>query len=145
MAEPVMDFITQNVNNNTTLPKMLPLMHSCEAFDFEEIIRENQLKPMVCSVFNKQLLYFFYGKPSYPVGGKDNLNRTDALCCPVCLIIDLDKIDIYRVFPFDSGAFNRSLYDNFLHKHMKIEKFELDNNSNAIRSYISVVFGNNEN
>lgn len=141
---PVMKYIIDKVDYSI-LPEPLPIMHSCEVFDCESIIEDVQLKPTMCPVFEEELLYFFYGKPSYQVGEKEKQNRTDDLCCPVCFIIDIDRIDIYRVFPFDSGAFKHGMYSQFIHKHMKIDKFEIDNKINSIRAYVSVVFSNNWN
>lgn len=144
MSSPVMEYINDKVDYSM-LPALLPIMHSCEGYDCECIIEEKQLKPTKCPVFGEELLYFFYGKPSYPVGEKEKHNRTDELCCPVCFIVDISKIDIYRVFPFDTGAFCNNMYSDFMHRHMKINKFEIDNKSDAIRGYVSVVFGNNDN
>ena len=141
-SNPIMKYIADKVDYSI-LPDVLPIMHSCDGFDCESIIEDMYLKPTMCPVFNKELLYFFYGKPSYPVGEKEQYNRTDELCCPVCFIIDIDKIDIYRVFPFDSGAFSTKMYSQFIHRHMHINQFEIDNNCNAIRAYVSVVFGSN--
>lgn len=141
---PVMEYVKDNANY-TMLPELLPVMHSCEGFDFERILEDYLLKPTMCPVFNEELLYFFYGKPSYPVGEKEKYNRTDVLCCPVCFIVDIDKINIYRIFPFDSGAYSNGLYEQFIHRHMQITKFEIENNSQSIQAYVSVVFGDNKN
>ena len=51
---------------------------------------------------------------------------------------------MYKVFPFDSGAFKGGKYDKFIHRHAKIENFELDNNLEAINKYIAFMFGTNE-
>ena len=139
----MMKYIQEHIDDSTNLPQTLPLMHSCDGFDCERIIQDTQLKPMMCPVFKEELLYFFYGKAAYPIGEKEKYKKTDALCCPVCFIIDIEKVDIYRVFPFDTGAFEAKMYSQFIHKHMHINEFEIDNNSSAIRAYISVVFGDN--
>lgn len=142
----IMKYVVEHFDNtNSVLPETLPLMHSCDGFDCEKIIQDIKLKPTMCNIFKEELLYFFYGKPSYPIGEKERYNRTDALCCPVCFIVDIEKVDIYKVFPFDTGAFKNGMYNQFIHRHMHINEFEIDNNSRSIRAYISVVFGNNEN
>lgn len=82
-----MKYIADKVDYSI-LPDVLPIMHSCDGFDCESIIEDMYLKPTMCPVFNEELLYFFYGKPSYPVGEKEQYNRTDELCCPVCFIIE---------------------------------------------------------
>lgn len=132
-------------NNSLERPRLLPFMHSCEGYSGKLIIEDNELRTEHCKVFNENLLYFFYGKPSYPVGEKNADNRTDDLCCPVCFVVDPKKISIYRIFPFDSGAFKEKRYVHFLHKGMKIEDFELENNIESILSYVSVIFDNNSN
>lgn len=145
MNSPIMEYITSNVDYSLPEPEILPVMHSCDVFDCESIIDQSFLNPTLCPVFGEDLLYFFYGKPTYPIGTKEDLNRTDSLYCPVCFIIDIDNIDIYRIFPFDSGAFDKGLYKQFMHRHMNIDRFEIENNSKAIKAYISVIFGNNTN
>lgn len=132
-------------NDSHIRPKLLPFLHSCEGYNGKKIIESNELKASHCKVFDKDLLYFFYGKPSYPVGEKNETKRTDDLYCPVCFIVNPKKVPIYRVFPFDSGAFDENRYKDFLHRDMKIEDFELENNVDAILSYITTIFKNNKN
>lgn len=146
MNSPLMEYISKEVNYSTRpKPVILPLMHSCDVYACESIINQSSINPALCPVFGEDLLYFFYGKPAYPIGAKEPYNRTDTFCCPVCFIIDIDKIDIFRIFPFDSGAFMSGKYQQFIHRHMNIEKFEIKNNNVSIMAYISVIFGNNKN
>lgn len=49
---------------------------------------------------------FFYGKPSYPVAEKFAEKRTDSYYCPICFIVNPEKVSIYDVYPFDTGAFD---------------------------------------
>lgn len=128
---------------NTTLP-LLPLMHSCECFDARNILTTQELEARFCNVFKKDLLYFYYGKPSYPVGEKVEEYRTDLEYLPVCFVVDLRKVSIYKVYPFDSGAFFANVYSDFLHRHMKIDSFELPCNEEGIKSYLSFMFGDND-
>lgn len=132
-------------SDNFKRPKLLPFMHSCEGYNGKKIIEGNELQATHCKVFDEELLYFFYGKPSYPVGEKNENKRTDDLYCPVCFVVDPKKVSIFRIFPFDSGAFEGKRYMDFLHRGMKIEDFELENSIDSILAYISVVFDNNKN
>lgn len=138
--------LTKYIEENDTgnKPKLLPFLHSCEGYNGGKIIKSNELRTTNCKVFNKDLLYFFYGKPSYPVGEKNETKRTDDLYCPVCFIVNPKKVPIYKVFPFDSGAFKGKKYKDFLHRDMQIEDFELENNVDAILSYVATVFSNNK-
>ena len=125
--------------------EQLPLMHSCECFDSRSIIASEQLEARMCRVFHKKMLYFFYGKPSYPVGEKVSGNRTDIEYCPVCFIVPLDKVKIYKAYPFDTGAFDANKYHDFTHRSMKLDDFELSNSCDGVQQYVKVFFGNNEN
>lgn len=124
---------------------LLPLMHSCECFNARSIITQQKLKTSFCNVMGKKLLYFYYGKPSYPVGEKQKNSRTDFEYCPVCFIVDLRKVLINKVYPFDSGAYKKDLYEGFIHRHMTIDNFEIDGNEKGIKTYLSFMFGNIDN
>ncbi len=138
------EYLKKHSHYNAALP-LLPLMHSCECFDARNILTTQELEARFCNVFNKNLLYFYYGKPSYPVGEKVEAYRTDFEYLPVCFIVDLRKISIYKVYPFDSGAFFANVYHDFIHRHMTIDNFELPCDEEGIKTYLSFMFGNNEN
>ena len=140
----VRDYVSQqsvSINENDRLP----LMHSCECFDSRLIIQSERLEARMCSVFEKNLLYFFYGKPSYPVGEKVEGNRTDIEYCPVCFIVPIDKVAIYEAYPFDTGAFKTKRYKKFMHRNMELSEFELVNSCEGIQEYVKAFFGDNEN
>lgn len=124
---------------------LLPLMHSCECFDARNILSSKELKDHFCNVLKEKLLYFYYGKPSYPVGEKLEEYRTDLEYAPVCFIVDFKKVSIYKAFPFDSGAFVNKVYSDFIHRHMMIDDFKLPNDEKSIKMYISYMFENNDN
>lgn len=138
------DYLAKYPDAPCTLKK-LPLMHSCDCSACRRIIDDDSLKICNCKVFNEDLLYFFYGKPSYPVSEKIENNRTDFEYCPICFIAPLEKVSLYKVHPFDTGAFCANMYKDFFHHSMGIEEFELDNTVDSILKYISIFFGNNEN
>lgn len=140
----IMNFVSSKADYSN-LPELLPLMHSCDGYHCESVIENGILDTTECPVFHEKLLYFFYGKSSYPVSENVDGTRTDTIYCPVCFILDTAKIDIYRIFPFDSGGFQAGLYESFIHRHMKIESFEINNSISDIKAYISAVFHNNMN
>jgi len=139
-----MEYINNSKIDYSKLPLTLPLMHSCDCFDGESIIMDGKLEVSMCKVFKEELLYFFYGKSSYPVSEKETLNRTDELYCPICFIINPEKVEMYKAYPFDTGAFTNSFYKQFFHRHMNINNFEIESNLQKIKAYISLVFSNNE-
>lgn len=138
------DYISKNTNENP-LPELLPIFHNCEAMDFKKILHDDELKTISCKVFNKNLLYFFYGKPSYPIYDKNSLIRTDSYYLPCCFIINTRKIEHINIYPFDTGAFKSGLYKSFMHRSMQVEDFQIGNNFKDIQNYISIIFGSNDN
>lgn len=132
----------QSVPVNAT--EQLPLMHSCECYDSRSIIMSGQLEVRMCKALEEELLYFFYGKPSYPVGEKVKGNRTDIEYCPVCFIVPMNKVVIYKAYPFDTGAFKANKYDAFTHRSMTLDNFELTNSCEGVQQYVKVFFGDNE-
>lgn len=132
---------------------LLPLVHSCECFSARSILSQDILEARKCKVLSEKLgsdlLYFYYGKPSYPVGEKEKYNRNDVEYTPVCFIANPKCISIDKVYPFDSGAFGTTegsnRYGQFFHRGMEIDHFELEPSFNGIRSYINAFFGNNDN
>lgn len=139
------DFISHKHVTYSTID-ILPYMHSCEGFAAYKIIESGELKATDCPVFKgKKLLYFFYGKPSYPVGEKISGNRTDINYCPICFLVKPEKVNLFRAFPFDTGAYDAKLYAGFLHRGMKLEDFELGNSLDFIQKYIAICFTNNNN
>lgn len=109
---------------NSNITERLPLMHSCEAYFAEQIIFNNSLNPVHCPVFEKDLLYFFVGKPSYPVGDKIDKNQTNDMYYPVCFISDsqISKIKMFKAFPFDTGGCTKYVEEGLMHKSLLKER-----------------------
>jgi len=139
----LMEFVEQG-KMTVKKPEMLPLFHSCEVYDGGKIAKSGYLEARHCKEFDMNLLYFFYGKPAYAAGEKNVKNRTDNFYCPCCFVVNPEKVPFFRVFPFDTGAFQGKRYEDFIHRHMKIENYELENNIDAILEYISVFYETNE-
>lgn len=141
----LVESLLNNQPNYASNTPLLPIMHSCECFDARGILNSRVLEARLCKVFNEKLVYFYYGKPSYPVGEKVLDHRTDTEYYPVCFVVDPKRIPIYKVYPFDSGAFKQNIYGDFLHRNMDINEFEIPNNTHAIQAYVSYMFGTNDN
>lgn len=139
------EYLSCFMHGGSSVIPLLPLMHSCECFNARKILNERELKTQYCKVFGENLLYFYYGKPSYPVGEKVDRYRTDAEYSPVCFLLDARKVQIYKVYPFDSGAFFNDIYSDFFHRNMRINDFELPCTIEGINTYLSFMFGDNEN
>lgn len=130
--------------------KYLPLFHSCIGSKAESIIIEKKIKATKCKVFDKNLLYFFYGKPSYPVSAKTDKawSSSNVFNCPVCFVVDVEKIKACDIYPFDTGAYMGNMYKSFSmnpDKTVLKNEYSLGKDVNSIRKYISGMYSDNVN
>lgn len=108
------------------------------------MLASGYLVPQVCDVFKGEALtYFFYGRPAF----RPNLDTEPsglAHYFPVCLLFKPTlSINVRRVFPFDSGAFNRGFYAKYLHRNMKLGDFGLEADMTSPGKVVSLFFGSN--
>lgn len=133
------------IENISELPPILPLVHTCDCYTLREIISSKTIKPTLCPVFKEELVYYFYGRPSYRVNDKGLAFNTSSVY-PACLIIQPEEVkSITRIFPFDSGAYAAGLYSNHLHKNSKQEDYLLDSNYPFVQKFVKFFYDNNEN
>ncbi len=103
---------------------LLPYTHVTDAYAFRDVLECGELRPSPCRVFGSDLLYLFYGRPAYRAAQEEESNGIDAYW-PVCFVIDAAKVDPVRCYPFDSGAFQRGLYADYIYHRMIKEDFEI--------------------
>jgi hypothetical protein len=128
---------------NVDLEKLLPFVHttlSCYAMD---ILQQMKLEKKPCNKFkDENLLYFYYARPAYRK--IENQTTSDKSLAPVVLIIEPILDDIKRIFPFDSGV-----YDKYTEIHLssraKLSDYELPKTLQDVQFYINAIFGSNHN
>src|ERR1017187_6871464 len=97
---------------------ILPFVHMTDVFVLSRIAATEQLEPTECPVFKEPLLYLFCGRPSYRPNSKDLPSSLGSMA-PVCFVLRPEALaSVARVFPFDSGAFQAGLFNDFLHSKM---------------------------
>lgn len=124
----------------------LPLLHTCDAFTLRAILQSKELTPQMCDVFKSNLLYTYYGVPSYRLNY--NNATVNSAYYPICIILDSSKIDgIHKIYPFDSGAFVKadSIIKDFFHHRTKVEDFELEGTIDSAKKVIKTFYESNEN
>ena len=126
----------------------LPLMHTCKSKVFRVIVSQHQpsLNVTVCDEFVREnLLYSYYGKPSYRVDSSNNSSQL-LIQAPECLILSPDNLPTpKRVYPFDSGGFVHGIYEHHLPKEdFKHEAFSLTPDISTPGRIVSRYFRNNE-
>lgn len=110
-----------------TLPQpsqALGLTHVTSGYVLRDIIDDNAMTAKeTCPVIGEQVIYLFYGRPSYR-SQKGNSVTTLAFQCPVVLVIDpLIPVSPKYAFGFDSGAFSSHMMDDFLDPYMPLFDF----------------------
>lgn len=124
----------------------LPLLHTCDAFSFRSILDNGALMPQLCDVFSSDLLYTYYGIPSYRTNY--GMATTNPALHMICIILNSEKLDeIYKIYPFDSGAFEKLplMKETFFHPKNKILDFEVDNSLDGAKRVIKTFYETNEN
>lgn len=112
------------IENAALTDDVLPLVHTTSAYSFMDICDGDEIRPTECTHFEEELIYLFYGRPSYRT--QKSINSTIGFNYPFVFIFDPQRItDIVSVFPFDSGAFFFELYTKFFDKNSKVYDFEL--------------------
>ncbi len=89
----------------------LPLVHTTECHHLNSIVVGNTIDLHKCPVFKEPLVYLFYGRPAYRDPRKTTPIK-DIAFCPVCFVFRPQAmLSITRVYPFDTGASQRGLYE----------------------------------
>lgn len=128
-------------SRSATDSDLLPLVHTTPALYTQKILQGGSIDPRPCDVFsNEWLSYFFVGRPAYKAIGKDIMYWE----LPSCIIVDFKNISAKRVYPFDSGAFQKGFVPNYARMH-DLSEFAIDNSINSIRKYIGTFFGSPQN
>lgn len=140
--------------------KLLPLVHTAPWASAVKILWSNCIKKEFCDFFQEELLYFFYARPAKRTNQKYVLAY---LAAPVVFIVKPELDEIKRVFPFDSGAYDKYIEYEYLnadaqishhidskgstksvYKDSHIYNYEIPHNFSAIIQYIQEIYGNND-
>lgn len=89
------------------------------------MLGDKGLEPANCPVFREKIIYLFYGCPAYRAQHGNNARLKFEW--PIILIFNPNKIEpIHRVFPFDTGAFEKKLYKEFFDEKSELLDFSVD-------------------
>jgi hypothetical protein len=125
---------------------ILPLVHVTDAANFSFIRTKGVLEPKRRPDYkNEEILFLFYGRPSYRVNAGVNTLDTKSFA-PICLILNHDIISkSWRIMPFDTGAFNNGELTPPIHPTMTADQFELVCDPTAPMRLIKFFFGTERN
>lgn len=121
----------------------MPATHKKSCFRAEEIIKNLSISPHRCECFNEDLVYYFYGRPAYNISNHVGA-RGDCMYFPVCFLIDISKIDIYKAFPFDSGAYK--MYSKYFYHSLTVDDLQIKPATiDKIKHIVMKYWGDNDN
>lgn len=105
------------------------------------IIASGIIERRRCSVFEKELVYFFLARPAYRFGKGDEKN--DQLnFFPFAIVLSPDTLPApYHVYPFDTGAFMAGFYDEVVDPSIYLDDYELDPDFEAASRHLEWAFG----
>ncbi len=124
----------------------LPIIHTSDSYGFRNIVTDSKLLPQKDSIFQDELLlYFFYGIPAYRLSGTKIPTSQDVFM-PVAMLLRSDALkEVKRIAPFDTGAFAKGIYRDYIHPKMKIEDFLLPPSLDTPAYLINLFYGSNTN
>ena len=131
------------IEEHAPTDKKLPFLHISNGYNFDKIATGDFLRPQNCRFFQKDLLYFFYGRPAYKT--KQTLNERLAFDWPVIFVFNYKTIDrfVNSGFPFDSGAFQSGRYKYFFDDNSNIDDFRFSRGNGNVTRLVSAFYNNN--
>jgi len=123
----------------------LPMVHTTECFRLAGIQASNTLQAGFCDIFNESLLYFFYGRPAYRDASKTTPVR-DVSFYPICFVFRPGTISkrVKRVYPFDTGALRRGLYEPAINPKVTLLDYQLPAAVESARKLVGGFFDTDE-
>lgn len=126
------------------VPARLPLVHITPVAHAKRIVASRKLEARLCGVFNRKIIYFFAMKAAYRFRDADEkshqINRF-----PFVFILRPDAFEVpFHVFPFDTGAADRGMFDAQADPFEYLEDYELDPTHDAVSGHIGWAFGSIE-
>lgn len=129
------DFLSKS---NLAVPNSPPWIHSAPSSKLIKIIQEEKLLAMKCNVFKgDKLCYLFVGRAAYKA--KDALNPQPWQLPSAFVMRFSNPPPIKRLFPFDTGAFERNRMPSYL-TAFDLENFALGSDQAQIGRLISLYF-----
>lgn len=118
----------------------LPLVHVTELGIGRNILMTGQLLARPCSVFGRELLYFFLGKPAYRLKDEEDSGRQISRY-PCVFVVNPRSVRPCHVYPFDTGALSDGRYSN-ADPHLSIEDYKLDGTHDFALKQLAYAFEN---
>lgn len=126
--------------------RTLPLLHMSKISNIFGIFRKEKLIPNCCDVFEKKIIYLFYGSARYQYKTSEESEFDDI---PVVFMFNGDvSIHASEVFPFDSGGVYSGCYGRWDEVLSSLNDFSIlgtgkNDTLDNILNFIRCAFGDN--
>lgn len=123
----------------------LPITHTCDGYNFNEIYEDSRIRTSSSEDFRGQsLVHFFYGRPAYrPKSWKKAQSRLAFMPCS--FVVESKVItDPVRIYPFDSGAWDRVRSNALMHPEIERDDFLLHNSMDMPARLVNRFFRTND-
>jgi hypothetical protein len=127
-------------------PRDLCLAHVTNMNSLRDMLRTGSISPKHDKLFGEDLVYFFYGRPTYKGAWRAGKRAADILeRAPVCIVLRTDGLEKpHRVFPFDTSVLS-SLISRQKHADWpKLQDYECAVDDWAPRSLVANLWGDND-
>ncbi len=122
----------------------LPLVHGTSGKNGQSILNARKITKRHCKVFDKELVYLFYGRPAYvPNLGAESSAQSSFM--PFFFVLDPEKVKTDIAYPFDSGAFVNGFYGEMIAEEFQVNDFKIPNDVDTLRMFVTRFFQSNEN
>lgn len=142
-----MDSFADYINIQPNKGPELPLVHTTEYDKLSDIRKSHRLLPEADGDGNSKeaALYFFYGRPAYRDANR-NVPQQKFDFCPICFVFRPNTVStrINRIYPFDTGASRKGLYEPHLSRSAAVNKFSVPAIIESARRIIGGFFDTND-
>jgi hypothetical protein len=131
------------LENYEPMHGVLPLLHTTNAFSFKSICKASAINAENCKVFSEELVYLFYGRPAYRTAS-GQIGFGAKFSWPIVFIFDPEALPKpHRVFPFDTGAFAKGMYEGFFDRRQTVSDFNIGDDLDQAARCVSAFYTSN--
>ncbi|MDG2531267.1 hypothetical protein [Caulobacter endophyticus] len=118
----------------------LPLIHMTAVGAAREIVRTGSIDTRRCPVFDRDLVYFFVGRPAYRLKHGDD--KSNYISMFPCLFMGRGTTlgAPYHVYPLDTGGLMAGVFGGHPDPHVYLEDYELEPNLASAAGHIAWAF-----
>lgn len=129
-------WVQEDGQSNHTL---LPLTHITRSVHARGILIDGFVEARYCDVQKANLVYCFYGRAAYRLSEENAITLEDLT--PLCMVFKGSLLhDAEDVFPFDTGAFENSLFKDFIGKNYHRDDFSIKGDHRLPNTLIEKIY-----